>query len=342
MGFRNPFRIQVDENDVAYVTDYSPDSQVPEKFRGPAGTGRVEVVRKPANYGWPLCVSPDLPYYRWNFNTSTPLDAPAAPHECGNPDRGPAEHLALEPQRRPDGRARPRVRPPVTQPDIWYSYRDNTDPAARHAVPGVLRRLRAAAPARSCSRSSTRAASARTAPPKYHYDAGATRTRRSSRRTTTTRSSSASSRRTRCARSGSTRKQAIFKINNLLDCGDFSATRDTKPFECDNPMDMQFGADGAFYLLTYGDGFFTANPDAGMYRFDYVKGQRAPQAVLERDADQRPGAAHACASPARDARPRPGRLDRVRVGLRRQRHGRLDRPRTRRTSTPPTASTPPS
>ena len=26
MGFRNPFRIQVDDNDVAYVTDYSPDS----------------------------------------------------------------------------------------------------------------------------------------------------------------------------------------------------------------------------------------------------------------------------------------------------------------------------
>ena len=29
MGFRNPFRIQVDENDVAYVTDYSPDSTPP-------------------------------------------------------------------------------------------------------------------------------------------------------------------------------------------------------------------------------------------------------------------------------------------------------------------------
>ena len=68
MGFRNPFRIQVDENDVAYVTDYSPDSSLPEAFRGPAGTGRVEIVRKPANYGWPLCYKTDLPYYRWDFN----------------------------------------------------------------------------------------------------------------------------------------------------------------------------------------------------------------------------------------------------------------------------------
>ena len=52
------------------------------------------------------------------------------------------------------------------------------------------------------------------------------------------------------------------------------------PFECDNPMDMQFGKDGYFYLLTYGDGFFDANPDAGMYRWDYVKGPRAPKTVM--------------------------------------------------------------
>jgi PKD repeat protein len=46
---------------------------------------------------------------------------------------------------------------------------------------------------------------------------------------------------------------------------------------------MQFGSDGAFYLLTYGDGFFNANPDAGMYKFEYVKGKRAPQAQLNAD-----------------------------------------------------------
>ena len=45
-------------------------------------------------------------------------------------------------------------------------------------------------------------------------------------------------------------------------------------------MDMQFGADGSFYLLTYGDGFFVANPDAGLYRFDYVAGPQRPRAVM--------------------------------------------------------------
>ena len=90
MGFRNPFRIQVDSKGIEYVTDYSPDSQIPQTFRGPQGTGRVEVVRAPSNYAWPLCVTPKLPYYQWNFNTSTPLD-PANPqkYECDNPAKGP-------------------------------------------------------------------------------------------------------------------------------------------------------------------------------------------------------------------------------------------------------------
>ena len=54
----------------------------------------------------------------------------------------------------------------------------------------------------------------------------------------------------------------------------------TRPWLCDNPMDMEFGPDGTFYLLTYGDGFFAINPDAGMMRWEYVKGLRAPVAVV--------------------------------------------------------------
>ena len=67
-------------------------------------------------------------------------------------------------------------------------------------------------------------------------------------------------------------------MNSFLDCGAFGSTAFL--FECDSPMDMQWGADGAFYLLTYGDSFFNVNPDAGMYKWEYVKGKRAPRAVL--------------------------------------------------------------
>ncbi|GAA3613283.1 hypothetical protein GCM10022419_118010 [Nonomuraea rosea] len=41
-------------------------------------------------------------------------------------------------------------------------------------------------------------------------------------------------------------------------------------FVFDNPMDMEFGPDGALYVLEYGDGFFQENPDAQLARFDYI------------------------------------------------------------------------
>jgi cytochrome c len=45
----------------------------------------------------------------------------------------------------------------------------------------------------------------------------------------------------------------------------------------DNPMDMEFGPDGAMYLLNYGDGFFSENPDADLARIDFVRGNRTPE-----------------------------------------------------------------
>ena len=69
MGFRNPFRVQVDEDGVAYIADYSPDSQNPTGLRAAQGTGRIEIVRKPSNYGWPMCYRPTS---RCTSGTSTP------------------------------------------------------------------------------------------------------------------------------------------------------------------------------------------------------------------------------------------------------------------------------
>ena len=128
MGFRNPFRIQVDSKDIAYITDYSPDSQIPQTYRGPQGTGRVEVVRAPSNYAWPLCMTPNLPYYQWNFNTSHSAGpANPQPYECDNPAKGPDNTSRWNTGQTIDPTAAPgRVQtPPVTQPDLWYSYRDN-------------------------------------------------------------------------------------------------------------------------------------------------------------------------------------------------------------------------
>ncbi|MEW9549785.1 PQQ-dependent sugar dehydrogenase [Nonomuraea sp. NPDC050783] len=38
----------------------------------------------------------------------------------------------------------------------------------------------------------------------------------------------------------------------------------------DNPMDLEFGPDGALYVLEYGDGYFSENPDAQLSRIDYI------------------------------------------------------------------------
>lgn len=48
----------------------------------------------------------------------------------------------------------------------------------------------------------------------------------------------------------------------------------------DNPIDMEFGPDGALYVLEYGDGFNLENPDAQLSRIDFVRGNRTPVPVV--------------------------------------------------------------
>ncbi|WP_461032473.1 PQQ-dependent sugar dehydrogenase [Streptomyces mayteni] len=51
------------------------------------------------------------------------------------------------------------------------------------------------------------------------------------------------------------------------------------------PMDMEFGPDGSLYVLEYGNGWGSSNDDAGLYRIDYVEGNRTPLAVATASAD---------------------------------------------------------
>jgi cytochrome c len=59
---------------------------------------------------------------------------------------------------------------------------------------------------------------------------------------------------------------------NLLDI-----ERLSPEFSVDNPIDMEFGPNGALYLLGYGDGYYTANPDARLLRIDAVPAHVAPE-----------------------------------------------------------------
>jgi PKD repeat protein/glucose/arabinose dehydrogenase len=298
MGFRNPFRLQVDENDVAYVSDYSPDAQTPQRSRGPSGVGRYEIIRKAANYGWPMCYSSKLGYYKWNFSEFAPSTAtnppvgvpstdPPEPYDCGAAheindsrwvrDGGPGIEQGL------------RELPPVTDPDIWYSYRDNnaTQPLGTPCfgyyatTPGTI----APSSTTECPRLFPELFTGGVGPhgiAKYHYDPSNPNPKKfppyydnsviiGEFTQDTMREVKLDA------------QNRVFKINGFLDCGQANIVNPVFFFECDNPMDMQWGKDGSFYLLTYGDGFYLPNADAGLYRWDYVKGKRPPKAVLSTD-----------------------------------------------------------
>jgi PKD repeat protein len=295
MGFRNPFRLQVDENDVAYVTDYSPDAQTPQRSRGPSGVGRMEIVRHPANYGYPVCYRKDLGYYRWNFRefapgTTTlgvPLDNPPQPIDCGadpfvndsrwTRDGGPGFEPGL------------RDLPPITNPDIWYSYRDNAtgSPLGTPCFGYYSTATGPIAPGSTteCPRLFPELYTGGVGPHgavKYHFDpANASAHKFPAYYDNSIFLGEYTQDTLREIKLDS--QNRIFKINSLLDCGQANIANPVFDMECDNPMDIQFGTDGALYLMTYGDSYYAANPDAGLYRFDYVKGQRAPKAVLNAD-----------------------------------------------------------
>ena len=56
----------------------------------------------------------------------------------------------------------------------------------------------------------------------------------------------------------------------------------------DNGMDLEFGPEGALYTLEYGDGFFSENPDAQLARIDYIGpgGNHAPQVQVSANPTQ--------------------------------------------------------
>jgi hypothetical protein len=53
--------------------------------------------------------------------------------------------------------------------------------------------------------------------------------------------------------------------------------------ELANPIDVEFGPDGALYMLEYGDGYYAENPEAQLSRIDFVRGNFTPIPVVTPD-----------------------------------------------------------
>ncbi|MET0237079.1 MAG: ThuA domain-containing protein [Kibdelosporangium sp.] len=73
-------------------------------------------------------------------------------------------------------------------------------------------------------------------------------------------------------------------------------------FAFQKPMDMKFGPDGALYLIEWGSGFGGDNADSGIYRIDYVQGNRAPiaRATADRTSGPAPLTVHFAGEGSRD------------------------------------------
>ena len=257
MGFRNPFRIQVDENDVAYVTDYSPDAQ--HAAAQPRAVRRRPLWRSSASRPTTAIRSATRASSATTSGTSassrrarprvgTPLDNPPQPIDCGAATAASTTRAGCATAARASSPACARL-PPVTDPEIWYSYRDNNaDDAARHAV---LRLLRddpgpiAPGSTTECPRLFPELYTGGVGPhgaAKYHYDPANPNTEEVPGLLRQLGLPGRVRRRTRCARSSSTRRTASSRSTASCDCGAGEHRQPARStFECDNPMDMQFG-----------------------------------------------------------------------------------------------------
>lgn len=63
MGHRNAFHIKVDDvTGEVLEGDVGPDGREDDPARGPMGYDEFNLIKGPANFGWPYCIGPNLPY----------------------------------------------------------------------------------------------------------------------------------------------------------------------------------------------------------------------------------------------------------------------------------------
>jgi len=234
MGLRNPFRFAVNkQTDEVYMADYSPDASQPDPERGPAGHGRWMVIDEPANYGWPFCVDPDMPYIDYDFGTETSGE----PFDCAAPVNDSRYNTGLT------------ELPPVKKSEIVYTYGETAEfPELGTGGIGPM-----AGPAYDYNERTR----SKVKWPEY-YDGAAlfyewTRDY-----------------------VGAVRTGADGEVASIEEAASAAVT-------VDGPMDMEFGPDGALYVLEYGTGYFAELPEAQLARIDYTQGNRSPEPKVAAD-----------------------------------------------------------
>jgi glucose/arabinose dehydrogenase len=246
MGLRNPFTIgHATDDGELWFADYGPDATLADATRGPAGHVSMIRTTKPANFGWPYCYVPGQPYGDWDYVAA----ASRGFYDCDNLVNNSPNNLTPA--------AGTLVNPGLLNiPDntprtMWWTYSAGspTTPFEELFGGGAM------------------------AGPKYTYDA---------------------------SNPSTSKFPAWFDGRYFF----FDWTTDwvaTAAFNADDtvkdhkfflplhtfvkPMDMQFGADGALYVLAYGNGWGANNDDTGLYRVTYAAGNRRPTIKATADKD---------------------------------------------------------
>ena len=319
---------------------------VPRRPRAPAASRSSASRRTTAGRS---AIKPTCRYYPWNVNLQVPMNlddhqpVPAGqtpqPYPCDAPRR---QQRLLEPQRRPERRARPGDIPPIT--DAGHLVLVQRQQRGEPAGDAVLRLLRAGRAdrsrphrarrprARACSRSCTRAASGPHGIAKYKYDPanpnplkfppyydelGHPRRvhpghpARAQARLAEPRVQDQLVPALRCRRTWPTRRSRSSATTRWTCSGAPTATSTCSPTAT---------------------GSSTSTPTPACTSGSTSRARGHPGRRAHDRQDRRPAAADGQVLERRLERRRSGRLDHVRVGLRR-RHARTRSTRTRRTPT---------
>ncbi|WP_199547288.1 carbohydrate-binding protein [Streptomyces sp. N35] len=82
MGFRNPFRMNVDKaTGIVHLGDYGPDAGGGDANRGPGGQVEFDRVTGPGNFGWPYCTGTNTTNETYNEFTF-PSGPSGAKYDC--------------------------------------------------------------------------------------------------------------------------------------------------------------------------------------------------------------------------------------------------------------------
>jgi PKD repeat protein/glucose/arabinose dehydrogenase len=245
MGMRNPFRISVDPiSGALLVADYGPDAGQPNPNRGPEGLVEWNVITEAGNYGWPHCVGDNKPYIDYDFATGESGE----PFDCeGGPVNDSPHNTGLQ------------QLPPAQEAFIWYGYALSEEfPELGTGGAGPM-----SGPVYEYDpelESDTKF------PQYYHGKWFVFEYTRDYYKTVTLVEEDLEF---DDDRFDPVAAGDLLSINPFLDSWDFRG-----------PFEAEFGPDGSLYIIDFGAGSGVGRGDrnegAGIYRIDYVGGDRPP------------------------------------------------------------------